>query len=107
MRLLQAVLDSTPDISLVGLDVFDRKYSKLRIQDAGLKNCIRSLLARGMHLGSQDRPPHSKLLRKIEADAEPLWVQRWLDAMLVACPHLPESVGDRIWELLGLDKDSD
>lgn len=107
MRLLQAVLMSSPSLSLVGADVYDKKYPKLLIQAPGRKSCIRCLLARGMFLGSNDRPPHSKLLKKVEADAEPLWVERCLDGMMRRCALLPDSIRDRVCEMLGIEDDSD
>merc|ERR1719420_788032 len=44
MRLLRAVLASAPGLRLVGEDIFNKRYPKLRIQDEGRKNCIRCLL---------------------------------------------------------------
>lgn len=107
MCLLQAVFASTPSLCLVGEDVFNRRYPKLRMQDEGRKNSIRCLLARGMSLGSNDRPPHSKLLRKIEADAEPRWAERCLDGMMRICPQLPESIRSRVLAWLGIEEDDD
>jgi len=103
MRLLQAVLGSTPGLSLVGLDLFDRKYLKVNMQDLGRKNCVRSLLARGMQLGSSSCAPQGKLLRKVEADAAPAWAQRCLDSMMNAYPQMPDSIRDRVFAWLGLD----
>mmetsp|Transcript_48557 Transcript_48557/g.97994 ORF Transcript_48557/g.97994 Transcript_48557/m.97994 type:complete len:432 (+) Transcript_48557:70-1365(+) len=103
MRLVQAVLNTSPDLSLVGLDLFDRKYAKVNLQDLGRKNCVRCLLARGMRLGNSNFAPQGKLLRKVEADAAPAWAQRCLDSMMLACPQLPDSIRDRVCAWLGFD----
>eukprot|EP00927_Polykrikos_kofoidii_P072853 TRINITY_DN68934_c0_g1_i1.p1 TRINITY_DN68934_c0_g1~~TRINITY_DN68934_c0_g1_i1.p1 ORF type:complete len:481 (-),score=44.74 TRINITY_DN68934_c0_g1_i1:29-1471(-) len=105
MCLLRAVFTSTPELSLVGEDIFDKKYPKLSLQNLGRKNCVRCLLARGMKLGDTNCVPHGKLLRKVEADAEPAWARRWLDSMLLAFPELPETAVGRVWELLGLSEE--
>lgn len=105
MRLLRAVLETSPGLSLVGADVFDRKYPKLSIQDVGRKNCIRCLLARGMQLGASSCAPQGKLLRKVEADAAPQWTQRCLEALTFACPQLPDLARDRICAWLGQTHD--
>eukprot|EP00930_Biecheleria_cincta_P001979 TRINITY_DN103057_c0_g1_i1.p1 TRINITY_DN103057_c0_g1~~TRINITY_DN103057_c0_g1_i1.p1 ORF type:complete len:403 (-),score=56.51 TRINITY_DN103057_c0_g1_i1:20-1228(-) len=98
MRLLQAVLRSAPNLQLVGIDIFDRKYPKLSLQDVGRKNCVRCLLSRGMRLGSSTHVPQGKLLRKVEADAEPAWTERYLDCMMTENPQLPEWVRIRVLE---------
>merc|ERR1711879_378176 len=103
MRLLWAVFNTTPELCLIGEDVFDKKYPKLSLQDEGRKNCVRCLLARGMILGNRNYVPTGKLLRKVEADAEAAWVRKWLEAMLVVCSQLPQLVIDRIRGFLGLD----
>ena len=103
MHLLRAVLASAPGLSLAGEDIFNRRYPKLRMQDEGRKNCIRCLLSRGMVLGTNDHLPQSKLLRKIEMDAEPLWAERCLDSMMRDCPKLPETIRTRILIYLDLD----
>merc|ERR1712228_784805 len=92
MRLLRVVLASAPGVDLVGQDIFDKKYPKLRVDDIGRKDCLRCLLARGMRLGSRDNAPQSKLVQKIEADATPSWEKRFLDSMMLAYPLLPELV---------------
>lgn len=96
MQLLRAVLVSTPDLCLVGADIFDKRYAKLKMNDSGRKNSIRCLLARGMRLGSKDCTPSSKLLRKVEEDAAPQWTTRWLDSAMLAYPTLPESMRSRV-----------
>lgn len=96
MRLLRAVLVSSPDLNLVGVDIFDRKYTKLRLNEPGRKNCIKCLLARGMRFGSSECTPSSKLLRKLEGDADPQWADRYLDSMMRACPALPENLPGRV-----------
>merc|ERR1712196_212544 len=87
----------------MGEDIFNKRYPKLRIQDEGRKNGIRCLLARGMVLGTNDRLPQSKPLRKIEMDAEPLWAERCLASIMHDYPQLPESIRTRILSWLGLD----
>merc|ERR1711879_712181 len=83
MRFLQAVFSTTPELCLIGEEVFDKKYPKLSLQDEGRKNCVRCLLARGMILGNRNFVPTSKLLRKVDADAEAAWVQRCLQSIMV------------------------
>eukprot|EP00931_Biecheleriopsis_adriatica_P120346 TRINITY_DN95464_c0_g1_i1.p1 TRINITY_DN95464_c0_g1~~TRINITY_DN95464_c0_g1_i1.p1 ORF type:complete len:396 (+),score=53.60 TRINITY_DN95464_c0_g1_i1:61-1248(+) len=101
MRLLQAVLLSAPGLWLVGEDLFNKRYPKLRIQEESRKNCIRCLLARGMLLGSNENVPSSKLLRKIETDAEPLWAGRCLSSMMRSCPLIPDTLRSRVLTYLG------
>jgi len=94
MTLLKAVLASNTSLQLVGLEVFDQKYPGMKLNERGRKDGIRGLLARGMILGSH--APSSKLLHKVEADSVPLWESRFLDAMLLAYPALPETTVFRI-----------
>lgn len=96
MTLLQAVLRSQSGPCLVGLPIFDRRHSGLRLNVQGRKECIRCLLSRGMVLGPERLVPQSKLLRKVEADAGPLWTARSLDSMMRAWPALPEAVRARV-----------
>jgi len=103
MCLLQAVFITAPMLCLIGEEVFDRKYPKLSMQCIGRKNSVRCLLARGMTLGSRSNVPTGKLLRKVEADAEPAWVRRWLDSMMVVCPQMPQIAIDRICVFVGID----
>lgn len=94
MALLEAVLASNPTLGLMGFEIFDRKYTSLQLNDQGRKDCIRCLLARGMVLGAS--APQSKLLRKVEADSVPLWIARYLDSMMIACPAMPETVRAKV-----------
>eukprot|EP00747_Dinoflagellata_sp_TGD_P038217 gnl/TRDRNA2_/TRDRNA2_139538_c0_seq1.p1 gnl/TRDRNA2_/TRDRNA2_139538_c0~~gnl/TRDRNA2_/TRDRNA2_139538_c0_seq1.p1 ORF type:complete len:491 (+),score=61.18 gnl/TRDRNA2_/TRDRNA2_139538_c0_seq1:91-1473(+) len=90
MCLLKAVLLSHRSLQLVGIEIFDQKYPSMKLNVPGRKHGIRSLLARGMKLGSH--APTSKLLKKVEEDSVPLWEDRYLNSMLLACPHLPDHV---------------
>ena len=88
------------DLRLVGQPIYDRQYPKI---GAGLsseqhKACIRALLSRGMVLGKA--APHSKLLRKIEADALVAWERRCFDA-IAAHVHLPDEICQSISEYTG------
>eukprot|EP00928_Gymnodinium_smaydae_P082628 TRINITY_DN65949_c0_g1_i1.p1 TRINITY_DN65949_c0_g1~~TRINITY_DN65949_c0_g1_i1.p1 ORF type:complete len:467 (-),score=54.52 TRINITY_DN65949_c0_g1_i1:725-2125(-) len=103
MQLLQVALQSAPSIQLVGEDIFDRKYPKLKLNDVSRKNCIRCLLSRGMHLGNSSVTPVSKLLRKIDADATPQWAARWLNTMMTLYPQMPEAIRTRVCIFLGLE----
>jgi len=94
MVLLKAVMTSAPHMNLIGTEVFDQKYSGMKLNERGRKNGVRSLLARGMSLGSH--APSSKLLRKIEADSVPLFEARLFDAMMRAYPAMPEHIVMRI-----------
>mmetsp|Transcript_113112 Transcript_113112/g.320112 ORF Transcript_113112/g.320112 Transcript_113112/m.320112 type:complete len:415 (-) Transcript_113112:102-1346(-) len=98
MVLLRAVIESTPSMSLLGAEVFDQKYAGIKLNERGRKDGIRSLLARGMTLGSH--APSSKLLRKVEADSVPLWEARFIDAMLRTFPLIPEQAILRIGTFL-------
>merc|ERR1712032_863472 len=94
MVLLKAVITSASHMDLIGTEVFDQKYSGLKLNERGRKDGVRSLLARGMSLGSH--APSSKLLKKIEADSFPLLEARMLDAMMRAYPGMPEHIAMRI-----------
>ena len=88
------------NLRLVGQPIYDRQYPKI---GAGLnseqhKACIRALLSRGMVLGKA--APHSKLLRKIEADALVAWERRCFDA-IAAHVHLPDEICQSISEYTG------
>lgn len=98
MALLRAVLRSDAGMALVGVEVFDQRYPSLKLNVPGRKNGVRSLLARGMTLGAY--APSSKLLRKIEADSQPIWEERFLQAMMNACPLLPERTRDQVRDFL-------
>merc|ERR1712187_819883 len=94
MNLLRAVILSDPSMQLSGIEIFDRKFPGLKVNERGRKNGIRSLLARGMTLGQH--APASKVLRKIEDDSLPLFASRFFAAMLQAYDFLPEQVVRRI-----------
>lgn len=99
MSLLQAVLASDAAMVLAGAEVYDQKYPSLQMNVVGRKNAIRCLLARGMVLGAA--APSGKLLKKLEADAAPLWSARFLDALLKTWPQMPDMVVVRINSFLG------
>lgn len=100
LQLIRAVLASAPNLEMAGEEVFDRKYPTLRVDDIGRKDRIRCLLARGMRLGNKAHVPHSKLLRKLEADGDALWSARYLDAMMAAHHCIPEQTRLRIQSYL-------
>jgi len=101
--LLREVLRSDAALALTGLEVFDQRYPSLKLNVPGRKNAIRSLLARGMTLGAH--APASKLLRKIEADSIPLWEEKCLEAMMNACPLMPERARDQVRSFLTAGED--
>merc|ERR1740121_376308 len=74
---LQVVLCSEPQVQVVGLDIFDRRYPGL-VFDEGIKACVKILLARGAQLGKL--APPGKLLRKVEGDMLEAWAVRYLDS---------------------------
>lgn len=94
---LQVVLCSKPHVQLLGLEIFDRRYPGLVLND-GVKLCVRMLLARGAQLGRF--APSSKLLRKIDADELCAWAQRYLDSMSHAGMELPEHVQHQVLRFL-------
>jgi len=94
MMLLQAILATNPAMQLFGFEVFDQKYTGIKLNQTGRKNGIRSLLARGMCLGGYT--PSSKLLKKIEADSSPLWQSRFCEALQQSFLFLPDPVMLRI-----------
>merc|ERR1712048_1137307 len=75
-EMLQLVLCSAPQVQLLGMEIFDRRYPRLVLTEQ-VKACLKILLARGAHLGKKFVPP-SKLLRKLEADANDAWERRYL-----------------------------
>jgi len=95
MSILKAVLGSDPEMQLFGVEIFNQKYAGIKLNMQGRKDCIRSLLARGMILGSH--APSSKLLKKVEADSLPLWETRFLSALFAKFDDLPEQSVTRIW----------
>merc|ERR1711865_723645 len=60
MKVLRAVLGSSPSMPLFGVEIFDCKYPNIKVNEQGRKDGIRCLLARGMTLGIH--APSSKLL---------------------------------------------
>jgi len=95
--MLRVLLCSEPQVQLLGMDIFDRRYPGLVVSE-GVKACIRMLLSRGAKLGSF--APASKLLRKVEADELEAWVQRYFISMNAACMDLPDHVRQQIWNFL-------
>lgn len=102
MAALQIAFQSNPDLQMQGFAIFDRRYPGLRINDDGLKRCIKALAARGACLGHSGLSfiPSSKLLRKIQADAFPSWVERYFVSMRAAGVDLPDLVQNTIEEFL-------
>jgi len=99
MAALQLVLRSNPGVQLLGLDVFERRFGNFcgrKINDEGIKHCLKALLARGACLGQPSSVPASKLLRKLDADAFPAWAQRYFSSMARAGMELPEQVQARV-----------
>jgi len=94
---LQFVLCSAPQVQVVGLDVFDRRYPGL-VLNGGVKSCIRMLLTRGARLGRF--APAGKLIRKVDADALHAWAERYLNSMLSAGMDLPEVAQQRVLHFL-------
>jgi len=101
LAVLQIVLRSSPeDLQLAGMDIFERRFdprfARLKINDDGLKRCLKALLARGARLGQPSCVPASKLLRKIDADAFPEWVRRCLRSPKDPELELPEPLQARV-----------
>lgn len=93
MAVLQLVVLSDPMLQFHGLELFDKKYpGHVKLADAGVKSCIKAMLARGARLGQEGIVPSSKLLRKIEADALPLWVQLFWRSVAAAGLDVPDHV---------------
>jgi hypothetical protein len=95
---LQEVLCSEPQVQLLGMEIFDRAYPGVALRKPGIKSSIKILLARGAKLGRF--APSSKLLRKIEADEIPAWIQRYLNSMARAGMELPEPVQHQVCKFL-------
>mmetsp|Transcript_2657 Transcript_2657/g.7933 ORF Transcript_2657/g.7933 Transcript_2657/m.7933 type:complete len:306 (-) Transcript_2657:112-1029(-) len=97
---LQLILRSSPDLQIVGLDIFERRFDPrfagLKINDDGLKRCLKAVLARGARLGQPSSVPASKLLRKLDVDASPAWAARFLESMAQAGWELPEPLQARV-----------
>jgi len=95
--LLKEMLCSEPQVQLLGMDIFDKRYPGLVLNE-GVRACIRILLSRGAKLGSF--APASKLLRKVEADELEAWTARYLTSMSCAQMDLPDHVRQLILNFL-------
>lgn len=97
ISVLQLVLCSEPQVQLVGLGIFDRRYPGF-ILDESRKECIKILLARGAELGKV--APPGKLLRKIEGEMLEPWVLRYLNSAASAGIDFPDVVQQHVLEFL-------
>jgi hypothetical protein len=97
---LQLVLCSEPQVQVVGLDVFDRRYPGLGL-DEWRKECVKLLLARGAQLGKV--APAGKLLRKVEGDVLEGWALRYFDSAACAGIDFPDVVQQHVAEFLGFE----
>ena len=88
---LRLVRCRRPQVQVMGLDIFDRRYPGFVLTDCH-KCCIKMMLARGARLG-QFAP--SKLLRRVETDMLGLWLQCFLRSLMLAGVHLPDPVRKR------------
>lgn len=101
LALLQLVLVSNPALSVVGMDVFDRRYpGQFKLNAEGRKHCLKALLARGAQLGDKLVVPGSKLLKKIEADAYGAWIETYFRSLHQAGLQFPCNVEDRVRSFL-------
>mmetsp|Transcript_24667 Transcript_24667/g.44879 ORF Transcript_24667/g.44879 Transcript_24667/m.44879 type:complete len:417 (-) Transcript_24667:28-1278(-) len=94
---LQLVLCSAPQVQVVGVDIFDRRYPGL-VLDESRKECIKILFARGAQLGKV--APPGKLLRKVEGDMLEAWVWRYLDSAARAGIDFPDVVQQHVLEFI-------
>ena len=90
---LQIILCRGPQVQLMGLDIFDRRYPGFVLTEQR-KWCIKMMLARGARLGKF--APNSKLLRKVESDVLGLWTDCFLRSLLLTGLDLPDPVQERI-----------
>lgn len=97
VSLLRLVLCSEPQVQLLGMHIFDRRYPGLVVSD-GVKACVRLLLSRGANLGRF--APASKLFRKVEADELEAWAQRYFTSMDRSCINLPDHAKQQILDFL-------
>lgn len=97
---LQLVLCSEPQVQVAGLDIFDRRYPGLVLDD-GRKECVKILSARGARLGTL--APPGKLLRKVEADTLEAWVSRYFESATRAGIDLPDVVQQHVLDFIGCD----
>ena len=90
---LHLLLGAQPQVQLCCFEIFDQRYPGF-VLGHEQKSCVKMLLARGAKLGKC--APSSKLLRKVEADSERLWLLCFMRSMSLAGMDLPDSVQQHV-----------
>mmetsp|Transcript_35761 Transcript_35761/g.56980 ORF Transcript_35761/g.56980 Transcript_35761/m.56980 type:complete len:346 (-) Transcript_35761:30-1067(-) len=97
VAVLQVVLCSSPQVQLLGADIFDRRYPGI-VLNGSVKSCIRILLTRGAQLGKF--APSSKLLHKVNSDGLHAWALRYFQSMILVGIDIPDHVQHEIIKFL-------